>query len=138
MNRRFVEEPAASPAAATRLAPQALGALNEAMDRLEAAVAQESAFLRGGRVADLAEFNQRKRQGLLEIDRLLRPCGAPQRDLGAISGVDGARIRRLAAGLEDNRQLLACHLKAVEAIAGLLSRAMREAESDGTYGCFGA
>lgn len=118
-------------------APEAARALNEAIDRLEAAVAQESAFLRGGRVVDLAEFNQRKRQGLLEIDRLLRPCGE-RRDVSSAAGLDAGRIRRLAAGLEDNRQLLACHLKAVEAIAGLLSRAMRDAESDGTYGRFGA
>lgn len=120
------------------LAPEAARALNEAIDRLESAVSQESAFLRGGRVADLAEFNQRKRQGLLEIDRLLRPCAAARRDLSASPGLDPTRIRRLAAGLEDNRRLLAFHLKAVEAVAGLLSRAMSEAESDGTYGRFGA
>jgi len=40
--------------------------------------------------------------------------------------------------LEANRQILAHHLKAMDEISTLISRAMQEAESDGTYGRGGA
>ena len=36
--------------------------------------------------------------------------------------------------LEINRQMLAHHLRAMDEISALVSRAMQEAESDGTYG----
>ncbi len=108
-------------------------ALDEAMDRMAATLAQETALLRENRVVELTDFNHRKRQGLLEINRLLRNF-AP----GDVERVAPARICRLAALLDDNQRMLAHHLRAVEEIANLVARAMQEADSDGTYGRGGA
>jgi len=114
---------------ALRLSGEAALALQDALDRMEAVIDQETAILRENRVAELTEFNRRKRQGLLELNRILRHFAG-----NAMGGVDRLRVLRLVAKLEDNQQMLAHHLKAVDSIAGLLTRAMQEAESDGTYG----
>ena len=82
---------------------------------------------------DLTDFNHRKRQGLLEINRILRKF-----DDADLAASDRTRVYRLVAMLDDNQRMLAHHLKAVDEIASLLSRAMQEAESDGTYGRGGA
>jgi hypothetical protein len=119
--------------AKTRQRSQAPTALDEALDRMAATLAQETALLRENRVVELTDFNHRKRQGLLEINRLLRNF-AP----GDVERVAPARICRLAALLDDNQRMLAHHLRAVEEIANLVARAMQEADSDGTYGRGGA
>ncbi|WP_298356039.1 flagellar protein FlgN [Rhodoblastus sp.] len=108
-------------------------ALYDALDRMEAAIDQETAILRENRIVDLSDFNHRKHQGLLEINRILRFF-----DAADLAAADRTRVKRLAAKLDDNQAMLAHHLKAVDAIAALLSRTMQEAESDGTYGRGGA
>ena len=108
-------------------------ALDEAMDRMAAILEQETSLLRENRVGELTDFNHRKRQGLLEINRLLRNFSP-----GDAERVAPARICRLAALLDDNQRMLAHHLKAVDEIASLVARAMQEADSDGTYGRGGA
>jgi hypothetical protein len=119
--------------ATTRQRSHAPTALDEAMDRMAAILEQETALLRENRVVELTEFNHRKRQGLLEINRLLRNF-AP----GDAERVAPSRVCRLAALLDDNQRMLAHHLKAVDEIASLVARAMQEADSDGTYGRGGA
>ncbi len=52
--------------------------------------------------------------------------------------VDRECVRRLVRKLESNRQILAHHIMAMDEISTLVSRAMQEAESDGTYGRSGA
>jgi uncharacterized protein YfeS len=108
-------------------------ALYDALDRMEATIEQETAILRENRSVDLTDFNHRKHQGLLEINRILRNF-----DEAGLAAMDRTRVKRLVARLDDNQAMLAHHLKAVDAIAALLSRAMQEAESDGTYGRGGA
>jgi len=116
------------PSATTRQRPHAPTALDEAMDRMAAILEQETALLRENRVVELTDFNHRKRQGLLEINRLLRNF-LP----GDAGRVAPSRVCRLAALLDDNQRMLAHHLKAVDEIASLVARAMQEADSDGTY-----
>jgi hypothetical protein len=108
-------------------------ALHDALDRMEASIEQETTSLRENHVVDLTDFNHRKHQGLLEINRLLRHF-----DAADFAAVDRARVKKLVARLDDNRTMLAHHMRAVDAIATLLTRAMQEAESDGTYGRGGA
>jgi hypothetical protein len=108
-------------------------AFYEAIGRMEALVDQETALLRENRAVELNDFNHRKQQGLLEINRILRNFS--QFD---IQLVDCDCIRRLVGKLEVNRQILAHHLRAMDEISSLVSRAMQEAESDGTYGRGGA
>ena len=108
-------------------------AFYEAIGRMEAIVDQETALLRENRAVELTDFNHRKRQGLLELNRILRQFS----DFD-IQRVDRDCIRRLVGKLEANRQILAHHLRAMDEISTLVSRAMQEAESDGTYGRGGA
>ncbi|MCI4678802.1 flagellar protein FlgN [Rhodoblastus acidophilus] len=116
-----------------RFAANAAPALYDALDRMEAAIEQETAILRENGATELTDFNHRKRQGLLEINRILRNF-----DAADLAGVDRTRVLRLVGKLEENQRMLAHHLKAVDSIAALLTRAMQDAESDGTYGRGGA
>ena len=100
---------------------------------MAAILEQETALLRENRAVELKEFNHRKQQGLLEINRHPAQFRAQRR-----SACRASRICRLAALLDDNQRMLAHHLKAVDEIASLVARAMQEAESDGTYGRGGA
>jgi succinate dehydrogenase flavin-adding protein (antitoxin of CptAB toxin-antitoxin module) len=104
-------------------------AFHEAIGRMETVVDQETSLLRENRAVELTGFNHRKQQGLLEIDRILRNFSPVD-----MQRVDRECMRKLVRKLESNRQILAHHLKATEEISGLMSRAMQEAESDGTYG----
>ena len=85
--------------------------LERAIERLEEVVDQETTALRSRAAIDLKDFNNRKSQGLLELNRALR-------------GFDK---------LDVNRAVLKTHLEAVREVATILADAIRDAESDGTY-----
>lgn len=104
-----------------------------AVGRMEGVVDQETALLRENRAVELTGFNHRKQQGLLEINRILRNFSPNDMQL-----VDRGLIRRLVLKLEANRQILAHHIRAMDEISSLVSRAMQDAESDGTYDRGGA
>jgi hypothetical protein len=108
-------------------------AFYEAIGRMEGIVDQETALLRENRAVELTDFNHRKQQGLLELNRILRHFSDFEIQL-----IDRDCIRRLVRKLEANRQVLADHLRAMDEISSLVSRAMQEAESDGTYSRGGA
>ena len=107
--------------------PHAGDSLDRAIDYLGAVVDQETEALRMRAMIDLAEFNNRKNQGLLELNRALRGL-----DAGAASRV-GARLAGLRAKLDVNRALLKTHLEAVREVASVVSEAIRDSDSDGTY-----
>lgn len=113
----------------------ASGALNvqtafrDVVARMETIIDQETALLRENRAFELTDFNNRKQQGLLELNRILRNFSQVDLQL-----VDRDGVVRLVRKLEANRQILAHHLRAMDEISSLVSRAMQEAESDGTYG----
>jgi hypothetical protein len=104
------------------------GVLDSAIQRLEEIVEQETAALRSRRAVDLRDFNNKKSQGLLELNRALRGLGGAPHEL-ALS----ARLAGLRARLETNRTMLKMHLDAVREISAIVTDAIREAESDGTY-----
>jgi len=77
---------------------------------------------------DFKSSNDRKSQGLLDLNQALRRL--QQSDVN-----DDLRLR-LAAFREKlavNLRLIRLHLNAVKEIAGMLSDAIQNAESDGTY-----
>ena len=97
--------------------------------RLSELVDEETAALRNGNHAMLSDFNYRKGHGFLELNRAL--SSAPQSvpaDAAVVRMVEELRTK-----LEKNRAVLQVHLDAVNEVAGVLSNAIREAESDGTY-----
>jgi hypothetical protein len=106
---------------------QAADSLDRAIEYLGAVVEQETEALRSRAMIDLGEFNNRKNQGLLELNRALRGL-----DAGAASRV-GARLAGLRAKLDVNRALLKTHLEAVREVASVVSEAIRDSDSDGTY-----
>jgi hypothetical protein len=105
-----------------------LGLVESAIERLEEAVAQETAALQSRRAFDLKQFNDRKSRGLLELTRAIRLIEGMTPDQGLIT-----RLASLRAKLEVNSAVLRLHLDAVREISAAMAEAMRDADSDGTY-----
>lgn len=113
---------AAGPAAVETLA------ILKAIDRLEDAVIAETETLRAGGAPSYDDFNYRKSHGLLELTRAMRAF-RPEEVIAEVR----ERLARLRARLEGNRVLLKTHLDATREISEILTAALRNAESDGTY-----
>jgi hypothetical protein len=105
-----------------------LTALMMTIERLELAIDQETQELRLHKVADLREFNNRKSQGLLELSRAMRGLGEAARDRRL-----QAKLAQLRAKLAENLSVLSMHLTAAQEVSQIISRAIQDAESDGTY-----
>ena len=103
-------------------------AFTTVVDRLEGVIEAETLALTGSLPSDMAAFNRQKRQGMLELSRLMRgfPPNVPHREVTA-------RLAKLAESLERNRLVLDVQLRAVREIADIIAQVMRDAESDGTY-----
>ncbi|MCK1736060.1 flagellar biosynthesis protein FlgN [Bradyrhizobium sp. 138] len=99
-----------------------------AIRRLEGIVEEETAALATGQKIDFDEFSARKSRSMLEFVRLMR-AGM---HLGAEVEVT-EQIQRLREKLERNRSILEMHYDAVREVAGIIVKAIKEAESDGTY-----
>jgi len=101
--------------------------VDRAIEYLAAIVDQETDVLRTRAAIDLAEFNTRKNQGLLELNRALRAL-----DPGSAASI-AVRLASLRTKLEVNRVLLQTHLEAVREVASVVAQSIRDSESDGTY-----
>jgi hypothetical protein len=84
--------------------------------------------LKGDTQYKLADLTHRKSHGLLELTRAARALG---RD-GDAPNLE-AHVRGLHAKLKENSAMLLMHLEAVQEIAGVVSRAICDSDSDGTY-----
>jgi len=98
------------------------------IERLVATIDSENRDLEQGRRVKYETYSQAKNQSLLELDRLIP----------ALAGAAAARplrdaLTELHAKLEINRRLLAVQLKACEAVAEIITRAVQDGQSDGTY-----
>lgn len=105
------------------------------MDRLlvslEELIRQETAALKSGAAAlDLNEFNRRKSQGLYNLSAVV---GSKMGKRNVPPPVSEERLRNLRTALEANQAALSLHLQAVREIADVISNAIRQTESDGTY-----
>jgi hypothetical protein len=105
-----------------------LAAFVAVADRLEGVIDGETEALERNQPCDLGAICQRKRQGLLELSRFL-----PRAAVSADREVAHRRLDRLAAKLDRNRRALDIQLQAVREVADIISRALKEADSDGTY-----
>lgn len=102
--------------------------LSGAVSRLETLIDQETAALRHASVTELKEFNYRKAQVLVEIDRAVSAnAGLPP------SPEMKARLGTLRGKLDANRRTLKMHLDAVQEVVVMVTDNIRNAESDGTY-----
>ena len=84
--------------------------------------------LRSGDRTGLGEISNRKNQSLLELSRISRGIG-PQ----TLSEDMRGRLGTLRERLADNSRLLELHIEATAEVAGVITRAIADAESDGTY-----
>jgi chromosome segregation ATPase len=114
-----------------RSAPSpALTSFLTALDRVEAILDEERDALTSLSGGALKALSDQKARSLLEISRAAR--GLQEADRPAVQVQ--ARLERLRGKLDQNRTALLRHLDAAREIAALVSRAIQEAESDGTYG----
>jgi hypothetical protein len=99
-----------------------------AIERLIEAVESETRALKGPGPIDYRAHSQRKSQGLLELSRL-------EPTLAAVKSHPRAReaLGQLINRLEDNQRLLHARLRAARTISEVVSRAIRDGQSDGTY-----
>jgi hypothetical protein len=108
-------------------APAAAAAL-PIIERLLATVDAENRDLEQGRRVKYEVYSLNKNQGLLELNRLL-----PALAVAAAAGPVRDALAKLHAKLEVNRRALAVQLKACEAVAEIITRAIQDGQSDGTY-----
>lgn len=124
----IVALPSGVSAGLAAVTPIEILAVMKAIDRLDGAVAAETETLRSGGVAWFEDFNYRKSHGLLELTRAMRALRPEQADLDLLD-----RLSRLRVRLEGNRVLLKTHLDATREISEILTAALRNSDSDGTY-----
>lgn len=103
------------------------GAVESALSRLEETLDAETAGLRAGQPIDFEEVNRRKNRSLLELTRLSRNLPADRNDELRTT------VERIRDKLSQNRRTVDLHVSAVREIAEMMSAALSEAESDGTY-----
>jgi flagellar biosynthesis/type III secretory pathway chaperone len=123
-----------APAVATRAMtlsgarpPASFEACLRAIERVEQVVDQETYALKRHERGRLDEFMNRKSLGLLELTRAMR-------SVGPSAGESlGPRLRALQAKLSENGALLKMNVEAVQEVSAVMSRAIRDGESDGTY-----
>jgi hypothetical protein len=106
----------------------ALAMILPVLNRVWLAVEAENGELSRGRGVDYPAHSQRKSQGLLELSRM--PA-----TLASVSAHPAARaaLADLSAKLDLNRRLLQIQLRAARTVSGILARAIRDGQSDGTY-----
>lgn len=102
--------------------------LLSAIRRLENIVEEETVALATGQKIDFDDFSGRKSRSMLEFVRLMRA----RMHLGGEIEIT-EEIQRLREKLERNRSLLEMHYDAVREVAAIIVRAIKDAESDGTY-----
>jgi hypothetical protein len=96
--------------------------------RLRMAVGAENRDLAQRRIVDYLTHSARKSQGLLELNRLRLALASARAHPAA-----RAALADLSAELDINRRLLHVQLRAAQTVSGILARAIRDGQSDGTY-----
>ncbi|MBR0784323.1 flagellar biosynthesis protein FlgN [Bradyrhizobium iriomotense] len=96
--------------------------------RLESIVEEETVALTTGKKIDFDDFSARKSRSMLEFVRLMRA----RMHLGSEVEIT-EEIQRLREKLERNRSVLEMHYDAVREVASIIVKAIKDAESDGTY-----
>jgi hypothetical protein len=99
-----------------------------AIRRLENIVEEETIALSTNIKIDFDDFSARKSRGMLEFVRLMRA----RSHLGGQAEIIVA-VQRLRQKLERNRAILEMHYDAVREVAAVIVKAIKDAESDGTY-----
>lgn len=124
--------PFADPRAFEPLAPAMRsggGNLSAILARTEEAVEEETRSIRTDLRFDLQASNARKSRCLYELTRAVKGLRA-----GDVSPEQQSGFARLRDKLALNERALKAHMDAVGEVASLLQTAIRQSQSDGTYG----
>ena len=121
-------DPTVVPLLAPMMADPLLVGFMTVVDRLQGVIDYETDSLSRHVAVDLADLNRQKRQGMLELNRLMRSLSTRP-----ASEVVRERLTDLGASIERNRAVLEVQLSAVREIADIIAAVMRDAEWDGTY-----
>jgi hypothetical protein len=98
------------------------------IERLTATIEAENRDLEQGRRVKYETYSLSKNQGLLELNRLIPALAG-----AATAGPLHDALADLYAKLDINRRALAVQLKACEAVSEIITRAIQDGQSDGTY-----
>jgi hypothetical protein len=98
------------------------------IERLNATIEAENLDLEQGRRVKYGAYSLSKNQGLLELTRLIPALAG-----AAAAGPLRDALAHLHAKLEINQRALAVQLKACEAVSEIITRAIQDGQSDGTY-----
>jgi hypothetical protein len=98
------------------------------IERLVATLDDENLDLEQGRRVRYETYSLSKNQGLLELNRLIPALAG-----AAAAGPLRDALAELHAKLEINQRSLAVQLKACEAVSEIITRAIQDGQSDGTY-----
>jgi hypothetical protein len=119
-------------APAARMAPQdpdaARAVVVSVITRIEGFLDEETAALSKSLQFDFKTSNDRKSQGLLDLNQALRRLQRTE-----ITAELQLRLAMFREKLAVNLHKIRLHLDAVKEIAAMLSEAIQNAESDGTY-----
>ena len=107
----------------------AAAAAHPIIERLIATIEAENRDLGQGRRVKYEAYSQAKNQGLLELNRLIPALAGAAAAAGPLRDA----LAELHARLEINRRSLAVQLKACEAVSEIITRAIQDGQSDGTY-----
>ena len=105
------------------------GAALPIIERLIATLDAENRDLEQGRRVKYEAYSLSKNQGLLELNRLIPALAGAAAAAGPLRDA----LAELHAKLEINRRSLAVQLKACEAVSEIITRAIQDGQSDGTY-----
>jgi hypothetical protein len=98
------------------------------IERLSATIEAENRDLEQGRRVRYEAYSLSKNQGLLELNRLIPALAG-----AAAAGPLRDALANLHAKLEINRRALAVQLRACQAVSQIITRAIEDGQSDGTY-----
>jgi flagellar biosynthesis/type III secretory pathway chaperone len=107
--------------------------LRDVMRRLMSVLDEENALLAEARDESLDPVIQKKSQLLLELMRAEKALGAERLAPPLL-----LEVHALKQAMQQNQKLLSLHLTAARDISDTIVTALRQHESDGTYGRHGA
>jgi hypothetical protein len=118
----------AFPSSGNSAARNAVSLILSVVERLHATVAAENDEIHRRCSVNYDDYNLRKSQGLLELNRLM-PL------LGVARGAPNLReaLTKLHAALDENQRLLRVQLSAARKVSTIIADAIHEGQSDGTY-----
>lgn len=104
------------------------GGIDAMMERVTDLLNEETGLLRAHNIDQLAVLTERKGQALLELTRLLRNNSPLRADHSM-----AAKLERFRGAIAANQRTLKCHMEAAAELSRILTRAIEDDMSDGTY-----